>query len=369
MCVAQLDFARAPDPAWHTAMANSMQRRNVPRPLTVKYVKDISESKLAFRHGLWATESVFPTGRSKQGCSASPMIFRWLLDDVLEELSPKWEAEERGIVLDGRRIFMMYWADDTWVFGATGADLEAMARDVRPVAGRRAGIIFRLHECTWSHVQRQEQNPSKCGPKPRFRNGTRPPSPCGGAGAVRQPATRRSRKNESSAQRLAGAMHGGDGPSKRRIKLGQPPSSNARAEVRVFVKRHWDDAIQGTVLDAGHQIPWQQVAQDRELWKSLETEFIRRVIRTMCATVGPVPGGRWVLDETHEHVYIASSDFTNSRSKKSQARSAGRPRGGKYVFKDEVGNMLLNLPRRLPPYSLLAPCALQHLVAVAAGIV
>lgn len=71
----------------------------------------------------------------KQGCSVSPMIFRRTREDVHGEMIPFWESLGLGVVLDGTRIFVIRWADDTWVL-ATGADDDTLHPAHRPAEGK-----------------------------------------------------------------------------------------------------------------------------------------------------------------------------------------------------------------------------------------
>lgn len=92
----------------------------------------------------------------RKRCSVSVMRFRWLLEDVFEELTPKWDAEGSGVALDSRRVFKICKADDMRVFAAASDDVEAMVRDVRESADRQAGMTFRRPNCKWCRLQRRE---------------------------------------------------------------------------------------------------------------------------------------------------------------------------------------------------------------------
>lgn len=67
---------------------------------------------------------------------------------------------------------------------------------------------------------------------------------------------------------------------------------------RTLGKRRWDDPTQRTVIAAGSEAPWQDIAQDRHLWTNTEAEFVRRVTRMQRELYLPV--GRWMMAEAGE---------------------------------------------------------------------
>lgn len=113
--------------------------------MIVECLRDIRAAELKFKHGMWETEIVSPACGLRQGSAVSPMIFRLLLEDMPEEISPKWEAQQLGVVFDGRRIFMVCWADDMWLFATCTQALETMIADIRKATLRRTGLALRSH--------------------------------------------------------------------------------------------------------------------------------------------------------------------------------------------------------------------------------
>lgn len=69
-----------------------------------------------------------------------PMIFQWILEDVLTELIPEWGRKGHDVPGSGRRVYILRLADDTWVFATTLAAADDWRRDERvfPCACLRA---------------------------------------------------------------------------------------------------------------------------------------------------------------------------------------------------------------------------------------
>lgn len=86
----------------------------------------------------------------------SPKLFRWVLEDVLEELVLEWEAKGRGNEINGQRVDLLCRADDTWVFPASADALEDMLGAICRLTAKRAGLELRPAKCTWARVQRHD---------------------------------------------------------------------------------------------------------------------------------------------------------------------------------------------------------------------
>lgn len=77
--VAQVDFACAHDSVLLSAVVHAMTRRGVPEPVVAVYVRDLRNTNLVFKHGLWRTKGIQPTVGLRQGHSLSPYrSLRWL---------------------------------------------------------------------------------------------------------------------------------------------------------------------------------------------------------------------------------------------------------------------------------------------------
>lgn len=84
---AQLDFAAAYDSVDHSWLVESMVQRGLPRAEALWYVRETQASTSRPTHGPWAAGEIKPHRGLKQGCSCSPMLFRWCVQDVLLPLS------------------------------------------------------------------------------------------------------------------------------------------------------------------------------------------------------------------------------------------------------------------------------------------
>lgn len=102
MVANQLDFARAYDSVWHTSLWDRKPRRKVPRPLARAHLREASRTALVFQHNEWETSAISPKVGLWQGCSASPMSFRWVLQDALADLEARWILDGAGLTSAGR---------------------------------------------------------------------------------------------------------------------------------------------------------------------------------------------------------------------------------------------------------------------------
>lgn len=62
-----------------------MYRRGVPIPVIVTYIRDMRSVGLVFVHGQWRTNPISSTVGLGQGCSLSPLVFRWRIEDEVAE--------------------------------------------------------------------------------------------------------------------------------------------------------------------------------------------------------------------------------------------------------------------------------------------
>lgn len=74
-----------------------MLKRGVPRPLALAYLREACRASIGgalIRAGIGL----------RQGCSATPMLFRWVLQRFMEALHTRWEASGLGIHLFGKGL-------------------------------------------------------------------------------------------------------------------------------------------------------------------------------------------------------------------------------------------------------------------------
>lgn len=82
---------------------------------------------------------------------------------------------------------------------------------------------------------------------------------------------------------------------------------------RTLGKIRWDVPTQSTMFAAGQEIPWHEVAQDRQEWNSLEAEIVRRV--TQAQRDMHLPAGRWMMAEAEAMIlHLVRNSFSASTS-------------------------------------------------------
>lgn len=95
----------------------------------------------------------------RQGCSASPMIFRWVLQDGLMPLHNRRVDARRGILAEEETLTHLAWADDTWLFSDNPASAEIMLSELESVGARETALLFRWDKCTVMEVPREAPQP------------------------------------------------------------------------------------------------------------------------------------------------------------------------------------------------------------------
>lgn len=93
----------------------------------------------------------------RQGCSVSPLVSRWVLEDALAGLNPLWRSHGCGTQVDGWTLSYLCWADDSRLLAKSPAELEFMVCTLTEVATRKAGLVSRLQRCRWTQVRRRKQ--------------------------------------------------------------------------------------------------------------------------------------------------------------------------------------------------------------------
>lgn len=167
VCVVQLDFARACDAVRHAAIARSMHRRGVPAPVGALYLREIRASTLVFGHIGWHTAPVSPTIGLRQGCGVSPMVFRWIMEDIFVEVQEDWRRRECELLAGRGRLMYICWADDTWLFAKSAGELSYVVQTLEDTAQRMAGLESRLPKCQWTRIHRPGQDMVELRPTPR----------------------------------------------------------------------------------------------------------------------------------------------------------------------------------------------------------
>lgn len=112
-----------------------MRKRHEP------YIPEAHRASMMFEHAAWRTHPVRAGVGLRQGCSASPVIFRWVMSDCLERPGRKWETEDKGVMLQPKVLTHLAWADDKWLWAASLESLIAMLQDVAEAVYREIWLI------------------------------------------------------------------------------------------------------------------------------------------------------------------------------------------------------------------------------------
>lgn len=211
----------------HTGVWRSVRRRGVPEVLVTSYFREILGTTLCLQHGSCSTEPMQPVVGLRQGCSLSPIVFRWVLSDIMETLQRRWRDRGCGLSVAECRLLYVAWADHTWLVVKSPAESHAMIQELRAEA-RSVGLELRLSKCTWAQVNRCDQSPAEPAPEqvdgrdgPCSRNGMCERAGSPGAYAGRLHATNQHDRRPS----LERFPHEGAGAAQQGEPAGQVASS------------------------------------------------------------------------------------------------------------------------------------------------
>lgn len=109
-------------------------------------------NELMFVHDSWRTRSIHPSIGLRQGCSLSPLVFRWLIEGTIGEARAEWSRLGLGIALGEHVFACLAWAYGTWHFAASEQNLNTMVGIFKDIAWRTAGLQLRPDKCTWAHI-------------------------------------------------------------------------------------------------------------------------------------------------------------------------------------------------------------------------
>lgn len=72
--------------------------------------------ELVFVHGQRRTTPISPIVGLKEGCSLSPLVFRWCIEEAGAEAQEDWNWLDHGRALDDWVLQVLAWADDLLYF-------------------------------------------------------------------------------------------------------------------------------------------------------------------------------------------------------------------------------------------------------------
>lgn len=102
--VSKIDFAKACVNVRHSAIRRAMLRRGVPPPVVATYIRDMRRSGVVF-----ACKMADATVGLRRGCSLSPLVVRWVVEDVVSVARERWQMMGAGLDLDGHVLDCLAW--------------------------------------------------------------------------------------------------------------------------------------------------------------------------------------------------------------------------------------------------------------------
>lgn len=82
-----------------------------------------------------------------QGCSASPILFRWVLQDCIEALHKRLCLRNGRLQVDADTLAHLAWADDAWGVSEDMASLNTMLIELSVHAEAAIGSEIRWGKC------------------------------------------------------------------------------------------------------------------------------------------------------------------------------------------------------------------------------
>ena len=123
--VAILDMAKAFDSVTFPALLKTMSTKGIPRQMYEYIMNTYHRSSTVIQHGDWTSQKISPTCGVKQGDPLSPMLFNFVVDEMLKKINP-----DIGINLDGMKISILAFADDLVLMASSKIGLQTMIDQV-----------------------------------------------------------------------------------------------------------------------------------------------------------------------------------------------------------------------------------------------
>ena len=118
---ALLDMAKAFDTVSHEAIKEVLRHKGVPQLFINYLMRNYSEGFTKLQHGGWESEKIYPQCGVKQGDPLSPIIFNFVMDEMLKIL-----PEEIGARIDSMKFNAMAFADDLNLVASTEDGLQQL---------------------------------------------------------------------------------------------------------------------------------------------------------------------------------------------------------------------------------------------------
>lgn len=161
VAIAKADFAKAFDSIPHSLMDDAMKSRGVSLPLRKAVIQELTTTRTTITYGGESTKEIPMDRGAVQGGTATPWLWNMVVDYVLRPVVRKWEAQEKGVMLDGwpdsdggvgmdreQWVTNYFWADDFFILAEGAEQLREMLQDVVE-AIRRAGMSLKESSLQW----------------------------------------------------------------------------------------------------------------------------------------------------------------------------------------------------------------------------
>ena len=153
LLVIKLDICKAFDTVFRSSVLAAMQHRRVHPCVLSAFVEMWRSERSIYQVGPLKS-AARPLFRGvRQGDPCSPMLFRWVLEDLLIPLQDKWTQDQVSPVFDGS-LHHLHYADDVLLFAKDRDQATSMIRELEQALSS-AGLYLSITKaevcCTYTH--------------------------------------------------------------------------------------------------------------------------------------------------------------------------------------------------------------------------
>lgn len=125
MSMAILDMAKAFDSVTFPSLIKTLTAKGIPQSMIDYISKLYHKSNTVLQHGNWESRKIHFTCGVKQGDPLSPLLFNFLVDEMMKTLAP-----EIGVDIDGLKLNIIAFADDLILLASTETGLQTLINQV-----------------------------------------------------------------------------------------------------------------------------------------------------------------------------------------------------------------------------------------------